>query len=40
VKPELWREELKAVGAYLAEFGAHLPPALSAEHAAALARLG
>jgi phosphoenolpyruvate carboxykinase (GTP) len=40
VKPELWREELKAVGAYLAEFGARLPPALIAEHAAALARLG
>jgi phosphoenolpyruvate carboxykinase (GTP) len=40
VDPAQWRQEMTAVGTYLAEFGDRLPTGLRQEHAAALARLG
>jgi phosphoenolpyruvate carboxykinase (GTP) len=39
VDPALWRDELRSVGVYLAEFGARLPKGLQDELAAAVARL-
>ena len=39
VSPAAWQKEFEAVGAYLAEFGDRVPPALHAELEDAMARV-